>query len=94
MRMEGSGRCEGVSIYPADQSGNPGRDDRYNPVAVSFFMNCFRKLGFVDYDTGKSASSQFITEYCSARLTALAIFKNKLPKSTRQISSFKQRSLS
>ena len=31
-------------------AGNTGRYDRYDPVRVSFFMNRFRKLGFINYN--------------------------------------------
>jgi CRP/FNR family transcriptional regulator, cyclic AMP receptor protein len=40
---------------------------------VNFFMNKFRKLGFIRYNGG-AASTQFIAECCAARLVALLNF--------------------
>jgi hypothetical protein len=32
------------------QPGDSGRDGRHDEVAGEFFMNKFRKLGFIDYN--------------------------------------------
>ena len=41
--------------YPArrkNESGNSSRNDRHHPLRVSFFMNRFRELGFIEYNGG------------------------------------------
>jgi hypothetical protein len=37
-----------------------GRDDRHNPLTVSFFMNRFRKLGFIHYNGGLQVHSSLL----------------------------------
>ena len=46
------GKEDAPETLIAYQSGDPGRDDRHDSLGVSFFMNRFRKLGFVDYHSG------------------------------------------
>ena len=42
----------GQDCNPRDQSGDPRRDGRHNPLASQLFHEQFRKLGFVDYKGG------------------------------------------
>jgi CRP-like cAMP-binding protein len=43
-----------------DQPGDACRDDRNDTVRVSFFMNKFRKLGFIDYNGGIEVHSSLL----------------------------------
>ena len=52
---------------------------------VSFFMNRFRELGFLDYDGERAASSQFTSKCRSPRLASAPQSQNKVQDSDEQI---------
>jgi hypothetical protein len=46
------GKPEQTIAYCRDLSGDAGGNDRHDRSRVNFFMNNFRKLGFIEYNGG------------------------------------------